>query len=400
MPSQTQIGSIMGNKQSFPIDSTYNLQTNWQKHFCTKVDSIIKNSKLCQRSEVGMYFYDLTKDSDIYSYGAKQLMRPASVMKTLTAITALSELGGSYQYVTRLYKTGEIKDSVLNGNLYVVAGFDPRFDSEDMESFIKALKEKGIYKINGNIYTDLSLKDTLTLGNGWLWHWRADEKPLTPLLYNSKDCFMTKFFKNMDDEGIIHPKNYNMAILPKKGITLLTTCTHTIDQILMRMLKQSDNLYAESLFYQLGARDHIPYASAKQSARYIYNFIHKNLHENPNYYTIADGSGLSVYDYVSPQLIVKTLKYAFHNNNIFLHFYPALPIAGEDGTLKSRMKGGSADENVHAKTGSVKRIVTLAGYCKTPDEHDIAFAIFHQGITSSSQAHYWDDKILNLLTTP
>jgi len=64
------------------------------------------------------------------------------------------------------------------------------------------------------------------------------------------------------------------------------------------------------------------------------------------------------------------------------------------------MKGGSADENVHAKTGSVKRIVTLAGYCKNPDEHDIAFAIFHQGITSSSQAHDWDDKILNLLTTP
>ena len=82
-------------------------------------------------------------------------------------------------------------------------------------------------------------------------------------------------------------------------------------------------------------------------------------------YKIADGSGLSLYNYVSADLEVKFLRYAYQNSNIYLHLYPSLRWQGQDGTLKKRMQGQFTNGNVHAKTGTVTGINSLAGllYC-------------------------------------
>lgn len=375
-------------------------QRPWLERFCTSMDSLILHDDLCHRSAAGIYIYDLTADSAIYDYGSRQMLRPASVMKTLTATTALSQLGCNYQYKTYLYHTGAVEDSVLQGNLYVKAGFDPCFDASDMAAFVDALQQAGIRSIGGDIVADISFKDTITQGEGWIWHWRADEHPVTPLLYQSRDCFMGRFFQALDEKGIRHPQSYSIGLLPKEGTTLLAICRRHIDQVLMRMLKESDNLYAESMFYQLGARDGVPYPDFRRSRKYVEQFIRQQLDEDPNRYTIADGSGLSVYDCLSPRLVVKLLRHVFHNDSLYTHFYPALPVAGEDGTLAERMKQTTAQSNVHAKTGTVARVIALAGYTRTAEGHDIAFAIMHNGIHTSREARAWDDRVMQWLTMP
>ena len=75
-----------------------------------RLDSLMKDP-LLERTQLGLLVYDLTADSTIYSYGAKQTLRPASTMKLLTAVTALDQLGGDYQYRTSLHYTGEVKDA-------------------------------------------------------------------------------------------------------------------------------------------------------------------------------------------------------------------------------------------------------------------------------------------------
>lgn len=359
---------------------------------------MIQNSQICKTSQTGIYFYDLTSDSALFDYGSLQMMRPASVMKIITAVAALHKLGGKYKYHTELLCNGTVTDSTLNGDLYIKAGYDPCFGGSDMLAFIDALKNNGIKSINGKIITDISLKDTTRLGHGWLWNWEKDERPLTPLLFNSYNTFMEKFFDSMDFNGISHPASYETGIVPENNTISLCQRYHTIDEVLLHMLKQSDNQYAESLFFQLGALDKHPYATYRHSAQHILDFIQNELKEDPDLYSIYDGSGLSVYDCVSPKLIVKLLRYSYTHKNIHNHFYPSLPIGGEDGTLAHRMKTPSLIGNVHAKTGSVRRVVTLAGYCTAPDGHDIAFAIFHNGIYSSRQARNWDDHLLELLT--
>ncbi len=371
---------------------------SWLERFQCGADSMIQNDDICQTSQVGIYFYDLTADSVIYDYGSRQMMRPASVMKTLTAVTALHYLGGNYQYKTRLYYKGDIQDSVLNGDIYVLAGYDPCFNGRDMLAFCDAIKNAGIDSINGHIYADVSFKDTTSLGFGWLWNWQDDERPISPLLFDADDCFMDKFFELMDSNGIKHPLSYSKTMLPKDSVLLISEREHTIDEVLLRMLKESHNQYAESLFYQLGAQDNVEYPSYQHSAKYVLRFIKEELGEDDDLYNVSDGSGLSVYDCVSPRLIVKLLCYVYKHENIYRHFYPCLPIGGEDGTLSVRMKSPSLKGNVHAKTGSVKRVVTLAGYCTAPNGNEIAFAIFHNGIYSPRITRQWDDNLIELLT--
>ena len=395
--------SLLRAQEVYYPDSTSQdtvIKVNWLERFQTKADSVIRHSDLCQTSQTGIYFYNLTADSAIFDYSSRQMMRPASVTKTLTATAALHYLGGNYQYKTKLYYKGNIQDSLLLGDIYIVAGYDPCFNGKDMLTFCDDIIKSGIDSICGHIYTDVSFKDTTLLGFGWLWNWKNDEKPTTPLLFDADDCFMTKFFELMDSNGIKHPSTYSNALLPKDSAVLISECQHTIDEVLLRMLKQSDNQYAESLFFQLGAQDKSKFPSYQHSAKYVLNFIENELGDDADLYNISDGSGLSVYDCVSPRLIVKLLRYIYKHENIYRHFYPCLPIGGEDGTLSNRMKSPALRGNIHAKTGTLKRVVTLAGYCTAPNGDDIAFAIFHNGIYSPRATRLWDDNLLEFLTAP
>lgn len=84
----------------------------------------ITTDELLQRSQLGLYVYDLTADRPLYTYGHRQRMRPASTMKVITAIVALDKLGGDYRYHTRFYTTAPL-DSIVRGHLIIHGGFDP-----------------------------------------------------------------------------------------------------------------------------------------------------------------------------------------------------------------------------------------------------------------------------------
>ena len=117
-------------------------------------------------------------------------------------------------------------------------------------------------------------------------------------------------------------------------------------------------------------------------------------------YKIADGSGLSLYNYLSAELEVTFLRFAFHHDNIYLHLLPALPIAGVDGTLKKRMKGTFTQGNVRAKTGTLTGITSLAGYCTASNGHRLCFAIINQGELRDSNGRAFQDRVCTVLCEP
>ena len=119
-----------------------------------RLDEIVDDS-LMDVSQLGLMVWDLTADSMLYAHGHRQLMRTASTMKLLTAITALDCLGPSYQYSTALYYSGTIDHGTLKGDLICRGGMDPMFGKSDMQAFIKAVKGKGITAINGRIVLDV-----------------------------------------------------------------------------------------------------------------------------------------------------------------------------------------------------------------------------------------------------
>ena len=76
-----------------------------QEALCFKLDSLL-DDPLFETTQVAVMVYDLTTDTPLYTHNHRQLMRPASCMKLVTAITALDQLGSNYEYKTRICYTG------------------------------------------------------------------------------------------------------------------------------------------------------------------------------------------------------------------------------------------------------------------------------------------------------
>ena len=382
----TMLDSLAADTQKLP----------WPESVQVGIDKLLK-SKMFETSHVGLMVWDLEADSCIYRHNERQLMRPASTMKLLTAITALDKLGGSYQFKTQLKYTGTIENGVLSGDVYCVGGMDPRFNNDDMAAFANSLKEMGIDTIKGSIYADRSMKDADLLGEGWCWD---DDNPvLSPLVFSRKDIFMDRFLAKLKDVGIVYEGMY--AAIKTCPSNAFSVCTrfHTMDQILHKMMKDSDNLYAESMYYQIAASTDDRPASAK-SARNVERQLVRKIGLDPSRYKFADGSGLSLYNYLSAELETMLLRYAYRNENIKVHLMQSLPIGGVDGTLKKRMKNSFTHGNVKAKTGTLTGVISLAGYCKAANGHDLCFSIINNGIMHGSNARNFADKVCALLCQP
>lgn len=382
---------------SFEADSTVPADSllPWAQRVRNRLESLVSDNMFAV-SQLGMCVYDITADSLVFQHNMYQTLRPASTEKLLTSITALHFLGGSYRFVTSLYVEGAVEDSVLHGNVYIKGGMDPAFGHDDMRAFANSLIEKGIYSIDGEIYADVSFKDTIKWGSGWCWD--DESSSLTPLLYNGHDNFMEKFFEALADDSIKSKGTFSFKQVPSGAdVFNIVSRYHTIDQVLMPMMKDSDNMYAEAMFYQLGAGKKNDYATAEQSAGRIKELINR-IGLDASRYRIADGSGLSLYNYVSPELLMRMLCYAYSRSNIFDHLYPSLPVAGVDGTLSRRMTGTTADDNVHAKTGTLEGVSTLAGYAVSSENHILAFAIMNQGIMRHRSAHAFQNNVCRIIT--
>ena len=393
-----------------------------------KLDSIFRD-KLLQTSQIGFMAYDLTADTLLYAHNEHQTMRPASTMKLLTAIAALDRLGGSYRYATSLKADGNIyigedgdeESLTLAGNVIVAGGMDPCFGSDDMHAFIDAIRREHVDTIYGEALADMSFKEPVLLGEGWCWD---DDNPvLTALPWNRKDIFMQKFKTMLSDAGIVllMPQQETdtlmlsdtissecsaqsaMPVVPafmrgkkiSSADAICCTRYHTIGQILIRMMKRSDNLYAESLFYHLAASKRRP-AKAEYAADIMKKLLQKIGVTHTNY-RIADGSGLSLYNYQTADMQIRLLRYAYQNANIFEHLYPSLPIAGVDGTLQKRMRNTICHDNVRGKTGTLTGISSLSGYLTAANGNVIAYAIINQGVMRAAHAKTMQDRICQAL---
>ncbi len=158
-----------------------------EKKFTTTDElSYLLKDPFFRKCQIGVDVYNITKKEIVFRHNEQLLFHPASNMKLITTATALYFLGPDYKFKTEIKYDGEIEDSVLNGNLFFVGGFDPYFTSSDLDTLVMQLKKNGINKIAGNIYADVSNMDSLFWGQGWMW----DDDPsydfpyMTPLSIN------------------------------------------------------------------------------------------------------------------------------------------------------------------------------------------------------------------------
>jgi serine-type D-Ala-D-Ala carboxypeptidase/endopeptidase (penicillin-binding protein 4) len=149
------------------------------QHFKSEIQKIISDAFFDQ-TIIALDIFDLTDSVLLFRQNNKLLLRPASNMKLLTSAAALINLGEYYSFRTDLYHTGVIDEETLYGDIFVVGGFDPDFTTKDLDSLVKVVKSLGIKKIIGGVNGDISKKDSLYWGKGWMWD--DDPEPTAPYL--------------------------------------------------------------------------------------------------------------------------------------------------------------------------------------------------------------------------
>ena len=140
----------------------------------------IINDPFFEKTTIAIDVFDLTDSISLFKHNEKLYLHPASNMKILTSIAGLINLGKDYHFKTQLFHTGVIEEETLFGDLFVVGGFDPNFKTEDIDSLVRIIQSLGIRNIEGGIYADVSNKDSLYWGKGWMWD--DDPDPDAPYL--------------------------------------------------------------------------------------------------------------------------------------------------------------------------------------------------------------------------
>ena len=153
---------------------------------------------------------------------------------------------------------------------------------------------------------------------------------------------------------------------------LVSHVSPPLSDMAMVLMKMSQNLYAETLLKTVGASST---PGTTEAGREAVRAVLTSWGIAPHEYIIADGSGLSRYNYVSAEVLVKILRRMHSDDRHAAAFEATLPIAGRDGTLINRMKGTLAEGNVRAKTGSMSNVRALAGYVTTRDDELLAFSM-------------------------
>jgi D-alanyl-D-alanine carboxypeptidase/D-alanyl-D-alanine-endopeptidase (penicillin-binding protein 4) len=118
------------------------------------------------QESVAIYVQPLDGGAPLLSVNAAQAMNPASTMKLVTTYAALESLGPAYTWKTAMWAKGEISEGRLQGDLVIRGGGDPFLTLERIWLLQRALREKGVREISGNLVLDLSLYDLPPLDPG------------------------------------------------------------------------------------------------------------------------------------------------------------------------------------------------------------------------------------------
>lgn len=190
---------------------------------------------------------------------------------------------------------------------------------------------------------------------------------------------LAEIIKNkLDSAGIKISGRPSTARLEKnyivKELTIISeTVSPSLGEIIKIMNHESVNLYAEHLAKELGKVYRVK-GSTTAGIEVINQFL-TNTGIKINGMLIEDGSGLSPLNAINAIGMVDLLYYMKNKGKHFNEFYMSLPEAGKEGTLKNGFKDQVFDSYLRAKSGSLTRVKSIAGFLRALSGNDLIFCI-------------------------
>ncbi len=209
----------------------------------------------------------------------------------------------------------------------------------------------------------------------------GDTATLTIAQHDPDLAYVTALAEALRERGVTVE---NRGSMPSARVdTLFTVQSVPLSEILPNILKPSQNQIAEVLLRTIGLERGT--SGTAEGARPVIQDQFDAWKIPRDGYVIADGSGLSRSDLISPEAIIGILE-TMRKSSHFKTFYDALPIAGVDGTIRTRMQNTPAQGNLHAKTGTLSMVRSLSGYVTTADGHLLEFSMLCNNWTTPQAA--------------
>lgn len=371
---------------------------------------------------VGIIVKDLNTGEILAENDSRKVLLPASVMKAITAASAVSLLNSDFRFETEVFLTGEIQDGICFGDLVVKSVADPTIDSELFQSdtgicneIVDNILSLGIKEIKGNIIVDESLKQPgcipeweiadVAWGYGAglfgfnykdnvfkLWPASKRTSPHVPdlqvsTLQDSSEDLIRGVFSNHLLAFSPNPNNTKWSVkttmpspasvfthelkisLSAKGITLdgantspsqlqTLVCTHR-SHPLDQILREMI-VHSHNLYAEGMLRAIAPNSSLKAAIRKEVS-LWNSRGINTTYMKICDGSGLARADRISAVFVADVLEW-MAKNGFEKRYTKLFPVVGREGTVKNFLKGTRLEGHLVLKTGSMNAVQCYAGY--------------------------------------
>ncbi|MBW8360884.1 MAG: D-alanyl-D-alanine carboxypeptidase/D-alanyl-D-alanine-endopeptidase [Kaistella sp.] len=394
------------------------------------------NDPVLRNANWGFVVYDPKTKKVISSYNENQSLVPASTTKLLTTETAVHLLGEKFRWITQLEYSGTLNpEGVLDGNLYIVGSGDPSLGtnkagaqsySSIVADFIAAMNSKGIKKVNGNIIIQtgvFKLNKTQKLPENIVWlengnyylpagttlninpeNEKLIAKQSNPFSESKNYYYISPYIQQMvyaekfENGGVTTKLPDAPAYLanalrtamvkskllitgkvmtkmndaePEKREIITSYLSPTLSEIMFYTNQHSDNALAEATLKMVGFQKKGDQTIESGRAVVISHLAAEGFDTAGLNY--IDGSGLSRQNTVTPIAQVKFLT-SLMNEKYYKSYFASLPIAGQTGTLK-RMFAGTGNGQIFAKTGTLNKVKTLAGYLKTYSGKTLVFSL-------------------------
>ncbi|KAF1032622.1 MAG: D-alanyl-D-alanine carboxypeptidase DacC [Pseudomonas sp.] len=173
-----------------------------------------------------------------------------------------------------------------------------------------------------------------------------------------------------------------------------------LQELITPLLKLSNNNMSEALLKAMGRKTANAGTAAAGTAA-VAGFL-KRQGINPATLNQVDGSGLSRRNLVSTQNLTDLLL-AASKQPWFDAWYNALPIAGNadrmsGGSLRYRLVGTPAQNNLHAKTGSMGGVSSLSGYLTDAGGRRLVFSMMSNNyVAGGAPVKALEDKVAQAL---
>jgi len=361
---------------------------------------------------------------DLFDLNPGLSLIPASTIKLETATAALARLGPGTHFATEVRAGVAPAAGAVAGDLWLVGQGDPLLATADyasvagyhnlprlatsMEALADRVAAAGVRSVTGRVMGDESRYDTqrylpswspsyitdgeigpqsaLTVNDGFV-EWRPKAIP-APNPATNAAAVLTALLRA---RGVTVGGEAGEGRAPAAAATVATIDSAPLGDIVGVMLTESDNLAAELLVKELGAR--LGGAGSTASGLVVVRQALASVGPAAAAVAPVDGSGLDRSDRLTCDALQATLARGGESGELG----KLLPVSGRNGTLARRFIGTPAAGRIRAKTGALKGVNALSGWALTADGRSLQFALVANDLPNEATGTGLEDRVVSAL---